>query len=323
MSASIALENQNLAASSSVSPGRWGRASRRGSVWWASAALVLTGLSPFRAGADSPPPSERDSLLDNSGSGGKVRAHLDTIGRLNPIGLVVLAGVYYRHVWDHNRELDFDAGYVQLGATGMFSPAFLQPAAYVDVVPLPFLVLRAEYALQAFLGANRALLRFDDAKQPFGDAALDNRRVETGLAHRLRGSATLRAKVGRIVALNEATLYYYHFNASGPYFYESEFDTLLEPSDVLWADRLQLGVDVSAQDGPRMTLVGPFYELTQAGAADLRRQRLGAYAFWEDDISWLGFASVRLYGLAGVNLEDRNREGGIFVLLGGGGDIGG
>lgn len=252
-----------------------------------------------------------------------VVAEFDAFARVNPLGLALLAGVYYRNVWSRDRDAHYETAYVQAGAAGLITPAYGQLGAHVEILPLPFLVLRADYALQAFVGANRGLIGFERADQAFGDAELDARdnQAKTALAHRIGAEVVLRAKVGRFVARNTSQLYYYHYRTSQPYVYESEFDTLLENSDELWNNRLQFGVDVSSQATPALTLLGPFYEITRSFGSDIRRQRVGGFFYMEGE-SWLGLQKPRVYALSGLNLEDRNRQGSLFFLLGVGTNIG-
>jgi hypothetical protein len=245
--------------------------------------------------------------------------------RMNPVGVGVVGGVYHRSVWSHEPELEFDSRYLQLGATLQINPAYVQPGAYVELVPFPFLVLRAEYDVQLLMGMNTGLLRFDSGSEPFGANVLDRRRGDEvwGVAQRGFGQVLLRAAVSRFYASIDNQLYFYAFHDRGPYLYESEFDTLLDRRDWLYNGRGQLALDLSSLDTPPVTFAGAFYERTRAFASELQRQRVGGFFFYEPARGWLGFAASRVFGQLGVNLQDRNREHGVFGAIGAGVDWGG
>lgn len=244
--------------------------------------------------------------------------------RMNPVGVGVVGGVYRRSVWSHDPALAFDSRYLQLGATLQVNPAYVQPGAYLELVPFPFLVLRAEYDVQLFMGMNTGLLRFDEAREPFGANVLDRRSGDElwGVAQRAFGQALLRAAVDRFYAGIDNQLYFYAFHDRGPFLYESEFDTLLERRDWLYNGRAQLALDLSSLATPPVTFAGAFYERTRAFASELQRQRLGGFVYYEPPRGWLGFSASRVFGQLGVNVQDRNRESGIFGAIGAGVDWG-
>jgi hypothetical protein len=284
------------------------------------AARVAASLALLAALARAAPAAAQDE----PSPGSRLVGQLDAGGTINPQGLALIGGVYYRDVWSHDRAQDFDSSYLQAGGSALLSPAYLQPSVHVELVPVPFLVLRAEYALQLFFGANNSLIRYDTPTAPFGDEALERRRDQavTGLAERAMGELVLRAAFGRFFASIDNQLFYYAFHDEGPYLYDNAFDTLLARHDFLWNARAQFALDVSALATPNVTLVGPFYELTYAVDTDIRRQRVGAFAYLEPARGWLGFDASRIYGLLGLNLEDRNREYGLYLLIGAGVDFG-
>jgi len=247
---------------------------------------------------------------------------LDGGGRSNPVGVGVVGGVYHRSVWEHDPAKDFDSKYLQLGATLQLNPSYVQPGAYVELVPFPFLVLHLEYDVQAFLGLTTGLIRFASANEPFGTNELDRRRDDAvvGLAQRGFGQIVLRAAVDRFYASIDNQLYFYAYHDDSPYLYESDFDTLLERRDWLYNGRGQLALDLSSLDTPPITFVGAFYERTRAFATELQRQRVGGFFFYEPPRGWLGFSASRIFGQVGANLQDRNREDGWFGAFGAGVD---
>lgn len=250
---------------------------------------------------------------------------LDGGVRSNPVGVGLVGGVYHRSVWEHDAAKDFDSRYLQLGATLQLNPSYVQPGVYVELVPFPFLVLHLEYDVQGFLGLTTGLLRFDSASEPFGTNVLDRLEdgARVGVAQRGFGQVVLRAAVSRFYASIDNQLYFYAYHDDSPYLYESDFDTLLERRDWLYNGRGQLALDVSSLDTPPVSFIGAFYERTRAFATELQRQRVGAFFFYEPPRGWLGFTASRVFGQLGINLQDRNREHGVFSAIGAGVDWGG
>ncbi|MFZ1986401.1 MAG: hypothetical protein WAU91_18470, partial [Desulfatitalea sp.] len=66
---------------------------------------------------------------------------------------------------------------------------------------------------------------------------------------------------------------------------------------------------------------GPFYEITHARDADLTRQRAGWFEYWVPVDHFWGMQRPRIYSMAAYNLQDPNRRGEIYLVLGFGMDF--
>ena len=247
----------------------------------------------------------------------------DVVGRYDPAGVMVSAGGARRWSQHDEPSLMTHGRYAQLGATVGVNPAYAQGSLAAEWVPVAPLQLRLQYDAFAFFGANGALLQFASPHSPFGEDERDalSGKEQTGLGHRVMFSPVLRAKVGRLIVRNQVDLDWYVLSRSSGWYYEWEYDTLLDENDWLFANRTTLLVELWRGARDATLLVGPMFDVTRAGAAEITRQRLGASAYWAPASRWLGFDRPRVYALAGVNLSDRNSEGEPFAVFGFGGDL--
>lgn len=174
-----------------------------------------------------------------------------------------------------------------------------------------------------FFGANGALLSFQSADSRFGKAEVDDRSgdEEKGWGARLLLQPILTGKRGGLILRNSTDVAHYRFRGEGPYFHESEYDTLLKDGDFLVRNRTSLLEAFWAGPGGRTLIAGPYFELTHAAAADLTRERLGLQFYWVPLEALRFLEHPRLYGCAGVNLRDRNREHEMFLEAGVGTDF--
>jgi hypothetical protein len=213
--------------------------------------------------------------------------------------------------------------YAQLGVGLAVSPASAQASLAAEWVPAAPFQLRLRYDASVFFGANGALLKFPSRHSRFGEDELDalSGDEETGIGQRVSFSPVVRARIGRLIVRNQTDLNWYTLSRSSGWYYESEYVTLIDENDWLVANRTMLLMELWRGAGEATVLVGPMYDVTRAGAAEITRQRVGASAYWAPAARWLGFDRPRVYALAGVNLSDRNREGEPFAILGFGGDL--
>lgn len=244
----------------------------------------------------------------------------DIIGTYNPKGIDVSGGIQYRDPYRYDDHYDEVSSYWQTGASIDITPSYAQPSVHFEWMPWLFLVTRLEYDGYYYFGTNGALLSFASGKEPFGDPELRARRgtEESGFGHRIFFQPTVQTKVSGIVVRNQTDIARYWFSGKGPFFLEQEYDTLLKDGDLLYANRTQVLKEVRLSEG-RTLYVGPYYELVHAQDADLTRQRVGVL-FSSERVHDSGyFGSGHFFAEIGYNLEDRNREGQIFFLIGVGG----
>ncbi len=227
--------------------------------------------------------------------------------------------------WDvSDRESPLLRGrYVRAGVSVGTNPAYAQAGAFGEWVPLAPLQLTAQYDAFGFYGANGALLRFPSASARFGSSAIDalSGTERAGIGHRLMFTPVLRARVGPLLLRNQTELAWYGLSRQDGWFYEWEHDTLLASSDFLVSNRLAALAWLWQGAGDAVLLAGPAYEVTHAGKADITRQRAEGVVFWSPADRLGSFARPRLFGVVGVNVQDRNREREAFGMAAVGADI--
>lgn len=293
----------------------------------AFAILVALGASN-PAGAGEPAGAEEPGRLQATAASPAMRtgfsASGDLVVRANPMGAILFAGLAYRVPYRFDAQRNVESAAVQVGVGTALNGAFVQGGPFVEWMPILPVQLRAQYDLLGFSGKYGSLLSFPSADSPFGDDVIKARAgtEERTYAQRFLLRPVLRLKVGRIVLRSQTDLAHYRMNGQGPYYFDREYDTLLDASDLLIANRTGLlFVIIPGKTAPGFVL-GPAYEITHGCGAGLTRQRLGLQGSWIPDSDGRGFfAGFRLYGMAGVNLEDRNRRHEPFLLLGVGTDI--
>lgn len=271
----------------------------------------------------SPAPQPVFAEPDSSVTQTQTVYHADLVSSLNPDGIMLFTGVYRRWSGPALAEYGMPGFYTQAGIQLGANPAYLQAGLYGEWMPALFAKIRLQYDYFHFNGTNGSLLSFSSAGADFGDQARDALagRAETGWAQRLLLQPEFRAKIGRLIVRNTADLAYYRFDGNGPYFLEQEYDTLLEEHDYLLNNRTALLLEARPGAGSGSLLAGPFYEITHTVYSDLTRQRAGAQMLWMPDKAFGRFSGFRLYAQIGQNLQDQNRDGELFFMLGLGFDL--
>lgn len=249
--------------------------------------------------------------------------HADLIIRANPEGIMLVTGGFRRWSGPLDPRYGVTSSHLQVGAVGGVNPAYAQGAVYAEWKAAPFVQTRLQVDGYRYFGTLGALLSFPTAGAKFGPTELRARRhqEEATWARRVLLQPVLMAKVGPVIFRNTTDVAFYRFDGTGPYFYEWEYDTLLDNADRLVDNTA--AVLFEARRGPEAStlLVGPFHQVTDAARASITRQRIGIQAYWSAERPLASFRNPRLYGRIGVNLQDRNRERGIFFIAGTGIDF--
>jgi hypothetical protein len=249
--------------------------------------------------------------------------YYDMFVRANPEGLALRSGVYRRWGYGAADDPDDQSSYLQSGLSLALTPAYAQIAAHVEWMPALFVIAHLQYDHYRFFGRNGSLLSFPSGDSPFGDNVLEAREgdEESGYGHRFMFRPTLRAKFGRLLLVNETDLAYFLIEGDGPYFRESQYDTLIEDGDFVFDNKTMFLLEIRKSDGPTSFYAGPYYGVTHAGSADITRHRVGVIASLVpvDGLWFLG--RPKIYSALGYNVEDRNRKGEIFFLFHVGFDI--
>jgi hypothetical protein len=244
--------------------------------------------------------------------------HADLFARLNPNGVMLSVGDYRRLITGKDEKTGLTSSYLQGGFALGVNPAYGQASIHIEWMPAIFATIRLQYDLYRYFGTNGALLSFPDADAKFGKDQINalSGKEESGFGHRIMVRPTVYVRKGPVVVRNQTDLAYYRFDGKGPYFYEWEYDTLLKDGDLLLDNRTALLYEGWKGRNDASLLVGPFYEITHAGEADLTRQRMGGQLFWMPAESLWSLNRPRIYSQVGVNLQDPNRKGEMFVTIG-------
>lgn len=249
--------------------------------------------------------------------------YYDMFVRANPDGIALRSGVYRRWGYPAGDDPDDISSYLQSGLALTLSPSFAQIGAHVEWMPALFLLAHLQYDHYRFFGQYGALLSFPSGDSPFSDDVLDAREgeEERSSGHRFMFRPTLRGKFGRLLLVNETDLSYFLMEGEGPYFRDTQYDTLIKDNDVVIDNKTMFLFEIRDREGPTSFYAGPFYSVTHAASANLTRQRVGVIASLipVDGLWFLG--RPKLYSALGYNIEDRNREGEIFFLFHVGFDI--
>ncbi len=241
----------------------------------------------------------------------------DLAAMINPDGLMLMIGGYKRWVKETAEE-GMPARYTQAGFGLGLNPAYAKGSLHAEFQPAIFFNMRLEYGLYGFLGTNGGLLSFPDADAKFGKHELDDIKgsEEKAVGHRGLVQPTFYAKAGPVLIINQTDVAYYRFNGDGPYFLDWEYDTLVNDGDYVIANRTQFLVPAWKGAGAAVLYTGPYYEITHAHDADLTRQRAGGQLYWTPTDMFWGMDNPRIYSQMGVNIQDPNRKGEIYMTLG-------
>lgn len=247
----------------------------------------------------------------------------DIAGRMNPDGIMLSLGGFRRWSGALDLEYGIPSSYHQLGLSLGVNPAYAQASLYYEWKPAIFAQVRLQYDLYRFFGDHGALLSFPSADAKFGKHEIDtlSGQEETGWGHRVMLQPIITAKTGPVIYRNTTDLAYYRFDGRGPYFLESEYDTLLKNNDYLLNNRAAILLEAWKGSGAQTLLVGPFYEITYGSRAEITRQRAGIHTIWSPADSIGFFKRPRVYAQIGRNLQDRNRDNEAFFTAGAGFDF--
>jgi len=253
--------------------------------------------------------------------------NLGLASRANPAGLMLNAD--FGRLWSlpdptgPARTGDVELTYLKLGATVGANPAYAQVGAYVEVFPFPFFGLRAQADMQRYFGANGALLEFPTAEADYSPERIGDMggQERTGSAWRFLVAPTLRARFGRILVNNRATMERFDFRDRGPWLYEWEHDTLLAARDWVITVRSEILYSFGEDLASPGWCTGPAWDLTRADGADRSRIRLAWVTTWRPRGNLGVFQQPWVFAKVGTPIRDRYREGNLFVIAGVGGNL--
>jgi hypothetical protein len=247
----------------------------------------------------------------------------DLAGQTNPEGLMLSFGGYRRWIGGFNEDLGVPSSYLQTGLALATTPAYGRASVHAEWLAAVFARLRLQYDLYRYYGMNSSLLSFPSPTSPFGSAEVDdmNGMEEKAYGTRVLVRPTLFAKAGPVVIVNQTDVAYFRFTGTGPYFLDWTYETLLKDGDHVVENRTNVLAEFVKGPGAVSFLAGPYYEIMRAGAADLKRQRLGLMAYWVPRERAGYLDRPRIFAQVGRYLQDRNRDGEYLFAFGMGFDL--
>ena len=251
-------------------------------------------------------------------TGDGVWRHKSLVGlRYNRLGLSWFSDTGYRVPLSKRRTVLLSNTYVEIGGHAKVSPASLHPGAYVEVVPIAPIRLRATVLQLRYFGTYTALFEFDEgADADWSDSELD-RIEDEGLARHgtgleVQGIAQLRLKLGRVLALYESRLSYLRIDDVKPGHtgYETTYDVLLAPEDGVHVMYGTLAYILWGDTDRDMLVVGTRYQRDATFETGIERQILsGALLYRPSKSAWFLGAKPTFGFLGGGYLQDPYREG--------------
>jgi hypothetical protein len=97
---------------------------------------------------------------------------------------------------------------------------------------------------------------------------------------------------------------------------EMMYNTLLKDGDYLVANRTQFLYTFSSDNKGRKLLSGPYYEVVRALDAQITQQRVGVALYFEPSPSLWKISHPHLGVMGGYHLQDPNRSGQFYLIVG-------
>ena len=92
----------------------------------------------------------------------------------------------------------------------------------------------------------------------------------------------------------------------------------MKDDDYLVANRTQFLYSFLSDSKGKQLLAGPYYEVTRAFDAQITQQKVGVALYWESASSVWRIRSPHMGIMGGYHLEDPNRQGQFYLMLGAG-----
>ncbi len=253
------------------------------------------------------------------------RLFLDTylLAGFNPLSGALIVGL--RHQWNHARHPNvlLDNRREELGIEVNANPAYTDAAIYTEWTPLQVLVLRAQMDAFVYYGIFGAILRFPSAGLAFGDQVRVDRESEArpGVVTRFLSQATLQVQVGPVIARNSFEVDLIALHGDEEHWIDLQRDLLLSRRELLFTNDAQLLVEPYRRPDGTGLYVGGYHHIAYARYSGYRRQRLGLMGEWIFARQLWRMQKPRLIALSAYHLEDRNRQGGFYLIAAIGGEF--
>lgn len=229
--------------------------------------------------------------------------------RAVPVGTSLGVDAGYRWQLFDSESLLLKDTYVEAGLTTDTSPSNFWGGAYLEAVPLALLKLELRAQSLSYYGAFGYLYVPDDPADP--DWSLDAidgdfSAGQAAMGVLLEAKATLRAKVGNVVAMAPLSYTWVRMDVEQAY-YESSFDFLMAPTDQMWSIRPLLGYAFVMDEWDSWVLAGLRWEHTETLQTALSRDMPSALALWKLPGALAG-GEMQLVTLGGYWLSHPNRQ---------------
>jgi len=242
------------------------------------------------------------------------RLGLSVQTRLNPEGLSLVPELGYRTLLSKSSHLLLRDTYLEVGLITPVSPASFHPGAYVTLVPIAPIVLRVSAQQLRYFGLFGNLAQFPGTDPDWSDEARDGpiTHGEHGTGIRVDGSATLRLKLGRVIAMSKYTHAFLGANIpKGSSWYEPTADLPFARNDQLQRVDATLGAFIMGTPKDKSFLLAAgHWQGYWTDKTDAERQIVGGLVIWRPGV-WAE-RKFTVISLLATYLVDEYRSGGIY-----------
>lgn len=223
--------------------------------------------------------------------------------RLVPTGLRLKTTGGFRQSLTDSQHLLLKDTYVETGVTTEITPSNGWAGAYVEILPLALLKLRASVQSLHYFGMWGYLHDPGDLDDPkwTQDQVKDDTpmagQAATGVMYNLE--ATPRAKVGPVVFQAPTMYRRVEMNVDKTY-YESSFDFLMEPTDSYWKTQPTLGYVFQFEKSDSWLLAAARWQHAETLGTNIKRDLPLILTLWKLPWQPLSWGEMKLAVLGGM-----------------------
>lgn len=209
-------------------------------------------------------------------------------------------------VWSH-AELGYHASATVVDSTY---------GAHIEWMPAAFIRLRANYDIRVFHGVMGSLLEFESKDSPHNIPDLyDYKGVRGGMGHRLWFSPILQLYYEGLLFFNITELKWFLIDSDAPYFYNWEYSTISQTTDVVFSNNASLMYNLFKRHTLRTLFVGAAYDFVFQPSTSFRRQIVGIAMFTEPFKKVYRVGKIHFQGFAGLYVEETYHSMEPYVLI--------
>ncbi len=198
-----------------------------------------------------------------------------------------------------------------IGATVAATPAGARLGGWLELTPVPFLVIKAGAEAGQYFGTFHSLTSFESRLDVFDpDARKARDAAASGRTTRLYVSPTLQARAGRFVARSTMLYERWASSAAGPFFYEPTRDTLLAVAGDQILSQITTVLYQQPLEGGGQFMLGPIHSVARSDRSALNQiQKLGAVAIHQSSGNHFGLTRPTVSAQAAYYLDDPSKQG--------------